>query len=481
VNTERLRALSPDVSVYPVVTSTVTAFAGTPAATAVPLTGLDPAALSQMHGFAATTGADLSAPDMAGLLAVGTRPDARSPVVPAGTRRITLDAEGADSSIAVGVWLATTGGSEFQLKLGGSGSQLTATLNPGPALVVRAVEIAESSDHLTRRQHGVGEGRTDRPLTSGVLRLGTVTADGSPLAWPWTAWASEQARLAQASPGTVAIRYQLSDRRTILTPHAGDLRLVLPVAVDPETAAHAGPNGTFGLSVNQVPVQARVVAVLRYLPAVGSSFVLADLTAVTALLDSSAPGTAAVSQVWISAPGGALTAVRDALEASPAVTATLSYRTELARALAADPVATRSVGLLGVAGGAALLLAMVAAASSVHADREESAASLYALELDGMSLAGLRTVLALRIGLAVLLAVPIGLLAGWALTAAALRLLVTGPAGTAVEPPLRVVLGFASTGGVVSVALASALTAVALASLATLRETLPAAPELDLR
>ena len=38
--------------------------------------------------------------------------------------------------------------------------------------VVRGLEIGESADHVTHRQHGIGEGSTDRQLPAGTLRFG---------------------------------------------------------------------------------------------------------------------------------------------------------------------------------------------------------------------------------------------------------------------------------------------------------------------
>ncbi len=70
VDAGALRAISDQVQIYPVVSSTVTAFAGSSLASALPLTGIDPQALPAIHEFAATTGTELSR-DRAGRPAVG--------------------------------------------------------------------------------------------------------------------------------------------------------------------------------------------------------------------------------------------------------------------------------------------------------------------------------------------------------------------------------------------------------------------------
>jgi predicted lysophospholipase L1 biosynthesis ABC-type transport system permease subunit len=199
------------------------------------------------------------------------------------------------------------------------------------------------------------------------------------------------------------------------------------------------------------------------------------------LLEGSAPGTAAVSQVWIRAPGTALDRVRADVESSPAASASVSYRADIARALADDPVATRSVTLLTVAGAIALALAMVAVATAVRADLQQTAADQFALEVDGLTTARLRLVALLRAGLILVAGIPIGVLGGLALTALAVRLLVTGPGGARVEPALRVVFGLGPTLLVVAAAVAGGLFASAGATAASLRRSLPRQPEVDLR
>jgi predicted lysophospholipase L1 biosynthesis ABC-type transport system permease subunit len=217
------------------------------------------------------------------------------------------------------------------------------------------------------------------------------------------------------------------------------------------------------------------------MPAVGTSFLLADHGAVVALLDRSAPGTAVVSQVWIAAPGQALDKVRASLESSPAAAASLSYRVDIARALAEDPVATRSITLLTIAGGIALALAMVAVATAVRADLEQTAADQFALEVDGLTTGRLRLIALVRAGLILLAGVPVGVLGGLALTALAVRLLVTGPGGAVVIPALRVIFAPLPTLFVVAAAVAGGLLASAAAAATALRRPLPRQPVLDLR
>lgn len=487
----RIRAAAPGVALHPVVSSTVTAFAGSTRVKALPLTGIDPQALSVVDEFAAVTGSKLAPADLAARLTVARSSDQAAPVFPAGTSRVDLRVAGLTPDITVSLWLSTAEGMESRVLLSGSGPVLSADLERalgpsaqgvGSALTVRGLEIAESAAHLMHRQHAVGEGGTDRSLASGVLRLGAVSVDGHPMSWPWSSWASDQAQVSGASGTAVRVGYRLAEDRVVLQPGstAGSARSPLPVAVDPDTASRAEPTGQFGVTVNGRTVPVRIVAVLPRMPALGSSFALADRSAVTALLDRAAPGTAVVSQVWISAPGQAAAAVRTSLESSAASAASLSYRSDVARSISADPVTIRTVTLVTLAGAVALMLAMVSLATMVRADRKESGADHFALELDGLSPLRLRAVLGARCLSILAVGVPIGTAGGLLLAALAVRLLVIGPGGAAVVPPLRLVLATPATVAVLAAALLAGLSAAGLAILTAFRDPLPRQPETDL-
>jgi hypothetical protein len=478
-----LRAAAPTATVHPVVTSVVAAFAGTSLARAFPLTGVDPAALPKMHEFAATTGATIGAEELARRLTTGHPPDPGAPVIPSGSRRVSLTASGDDAAVTVSLWLSTAEGRQHQVSLTRRGGQLTARLEAGPAQTVQAVEIAETASTLMHRQHGVGEGTTDRALTSGTLRLGSASADGVPLSWSWTGWGSGQSTVSVPDPGDAVLTYQIAQERVVVTPGyvAPADRPVLPVAVDPTTAAAAGATGRFGISVNGQTVPVQVVAVLQRFPGIGKAFVLADRTAVVALLNRSAPGTAAVTQVWIDAPGDSLGDVRDILGSTPVSTAKVTYRSELERAIADDPVATRSILLLSWAGVIALTLAMVAAAATVRADLEESRTDQLALELDGLTPGRLRGRLLTRAALVAVVGTPLGIAGGVLATVVGVRLLVTGPGGAVVVPPLRPVLGALPLLAVVAAAVVGVALASTVTALSALREPFPQATQTDLR
>ena len=477
---DRLREVAPGVMVRPVVSSAVTAFGGTPGAMVLPLTGADPEALTAMHEFPSVTGATVTADALAQQLSADRTSGAAAPAIPAGAERISLRADGVDADITLGLWLTDTDGRQQQVRLIGSGPELTAELPGGGALFAQGLEIAESEIRITRREHARESG-VDHQVTAGRLRLSQLRIDGQAVTWDWSGWGSGQADV-ETQPASADIAYRFDDARIVLTPGfvAPENRPPLAVAVDPETAARAGAAGRLVLTVNGQGVPARIVAVLPRFPVASKHFILADRPTVVSLLNEIAPGTAYVSQVWIAVPSESLATVRDTLMSSPASATTLSFRADLARAIIGDPVATRSILLLAAAGAVALGLALVAAGTAVRADLEESQVDQLALELDGVTPAGLRSRLLRRSLLVAVVGVPIGLAGGLLLTILGVRLLLTGPGGEVVVPPLRPVLGGLP---VVFVAAAAAIgvLAVSLAAAGTaLRDAWPRTTNLDL-
>jgi hypothetical protein len=153
----------------------------------------------------------------------------------------------------------------------------------------------------------------------------------------------------------------------------------------------------------------------------------------------------------------------------------------VAAAVATDPVAVRSAALLEVAGIVALLLGLLAVAVGLRSDVVETAADQYALELDGLPPARLRALVALRALLVLAVGVPLGILGGLLVVRVAVRLLVTGPGGAPVVPPLRVVTNPEFVLAVLALVVLSGGLAVAVAAASAYRSRLPDAPELDLR
>ena len=123
---------------------------------------------------------------------------------------------------------------------------------------------------------------------------------------------------------------------------------------------------------------------------------------------------------------------------------------------------------------------MVAAGTAVRADLEESQVDQLALELDGVTPAGLRSRLLRRGMLVAVVGVPIGLAGGLLLTVLGVRLLLTGPGGEVVVPPLRPVLGGLPVLFVAATAAVGVLAASLVAAGTAFRDAWPPATDLDL-
>ncbi len=245
----RLREVAPGTAIRPVVTSPVTAFGGTPQAIVLPLTGVDPEALTAMHEFASTTGASVTADTLAHDLSVDRPADGAAEVIPADARQMTVTARGFNADIELGLWLSTADGRQELVQFNGRGPELTARLPGGEAWVVQGLEIVESEFRLTRREHASGEGNVDHQVTAGQLQISRPRVDGrAPSAGTGRdggagrrRWTAEPASAA----GVVDVAYRFGDARIVITPGfvPPASRPPLAVAVDPDTAARAGASG----------------------------------------------------------------------------------------------------------------------------------------------------------------------------------------------------------------------------------------------
>ena len=206
-------AVAPDVVVAPVTSTVVSAFAGTGGATALPLTGLDPDVLPLVHRWSAVTGsshgrrrggrpaADADHPDPRPGRP-GRHPSAR-PRRPRPRRR--RDARPLGRRVRTG--RSARSGSPS------AATRRTRTCARGRPWTSGPSRSGSRPTTSTRRQHGIGEGSTDRPLPAGTLRFGAVHADGAPCAWSWTGWGADSVTVARPTRGRRAERALPDPRR----------------------------------------------------------------------------------------------------------------------------------------------------------------------------------------------------------------------------------------------------------------------------
>jgi hypothetical protein len=183
----------------------------------------------------------------------------------------------------------------------------------------------------------------------------------------------------------------------------------VPVLADPGTAASAGPGGRIALTVDGLPVIARVVGVLSRFPALPADpagFVIADEPTLAAALDAQLPGQGRADELWIGT--GHLAGLRAALGSGALAQLDASFRVDIDRQLRDAPVARGVLGTLIAATALSVLLAVVGLlAALLGGARDERVGS--DLEEQGVGPRGLRAELRVRLALASLLGVIVGL------------------------------------------------------------------------
>jgi hypothetical protein len=183
----------------------------------------------------------------------------------------------------------------------------------------------------------------------------------------------------------------------------------VPVLADPQTAASAEPGGRIAVTVDGLPVTARVVGVLDRFPTLASDsagFLIADEATLAAALDAQLPGQGRANELWISA--GHLARLRAALGSGPLAQLDSSFRADIDRDLRNAPVARGVLETLIAAATVSVALAVVglltALLGGVRDERAEAD-----LSEQGVGSRGLRAELRVRLALTSVLGVVVGL------------------------------------------------------------------------
>jgi hypothetical protein len=209
------------------------------------------------------------------------------------------------------------------------------------------------------------------------------------------------------------------------------------VLADPRTAAAAGPGGRIALTVDGLPVTARVVGILNRFPALppgSASFVIADEATLAGALDAQLPGQGRSDELWIST--GHLARLRSALRSGTLAQLDSSFRVDLDHQLLDAPVARGVLETLIAATALSVVLAviglLVALLGGARDERAESD-----MREQGVGPRALRAELRLRLALASMLGVVVGL--GVAVLLTRLAVVSVRAAGTVADPSPSVV------------------------------------------
>ena len=444
--------------------------------------GVDATTLTRLQRFARVTGSDTDPATLAGRLAAPD-PAATAPRLPEGAQTVDIAASGDLDVVRLVLWLVGDDGRELGVPLTRRGDRLEGAIpQPAPAgLRAVGISVREDPDYATRRQHGIGEGSSDRPVTQGAVTLGAVTADGQAVPWSWNGWGSAGASVDGSADQLVAT-YGLDTGVAVIQPGwvPPAAATPLPVLADPATAATA-QNGTLLLGLGALRVPATVVGVLDRFPTAGDRYVVADRAALRAWLDAEQPGTGGAREAWVSAPEMTPDRLAATLAAEPYAALRTDVREMRAEEIRDDPIGSASVRLLLFTAVVGLAVALLAVILLVRGERSDDAAELYALEADGLAPPTLRRVLLVRAASAVLVAAPAGVALGLLLSSLGSDLVALDAAGEAPTPPLLPAVGVGWAVAVVLVAAAVGLAAAAATARRQLREPLPVVPALDLR
>jgi hypothetical protein len=221
-----------------------------------------------------------------------------------------------------------------------------------------------------------------------------------------TGWRGVGAASATSQLG--GFRFQTSGAPGIVRPPQPSDQRPVPVLVDPQTAAAAGRGGRIGLTIDELPVTARVVGVLRRFPTLppdAGGFVVADEATLASALDAQLPGQGQADELWISS--GHLGSLRAALRAGAFSQLTASYRSDVQAQLRDAPVAKAVLGTLSAATVLAAVLALLGLLVSMRGGAREERVERD-LEAQGVGPAGLRRELRVRLLVTAGLGVVVG-------------------------------------------------------------------------
>src|SRR5271165_5678256 len=408
----------------------------------VPALGVPADGLVQIHGWRDSDG---SAPltTLARCLEPTGPVRLPGPMLPAGTRWLSLPASSPDLTVDVTADLRDPQGAIRQVAFGTTGTLLRAPVPPG-RWELEALELDEPSGVAITNGHQNGENPAAATQSQTHVALGPLLALPAHgpmlLRVPLGAWRGVGAA-AITDPvrsGAVAmVDFAMSGTPGVLRPAQPTDTRPVPVLADPQTAASAGPGGRIALTVDGLPVIARVVGVLSRFPTVPSDsagFVIADESTLAAALDAQLPGQGRPDELWIGTAH--LAGLRAALDSGTLAQLDSSFRVDIDHQLRDAPVARGVLGTLIAATALSAVLAVVgllaALLGGVRDERVESD-----LQEQGVGPRGLRAELRVRLALASLLGVMVGV--GIAVLLTRLAVASVSAAGAVADPSPPVV------------------------------------------
>jgi hypothetical protein len=406
----------------------------------VPALGIPADGLTRIHGWRESDGS-APLPVLARRLEPTAPVRVAGPMLPAGTTWLSLRASSQGLAVGVTADLRDPRGAIRQVAFGAAGAGAAFLRAPVPRgrWELEALELAEPTGLAITNGHQNGENPAAATQSSARVALGPLLAlqasGRSLLRVPVGAWRGVGAATTNApgGGGTVAmVSFATSGTPGVLRPAQPTDTKPIPVLADRQTAASAGPGGRIALTVDGLPVTARVVGVLNRFPALPSEsagFVLADQTTLAAALDAQLPGQGRADELWIST--GDPARLRAALGSGALTQLDSAFRADIDHQLQDAPVAHGVLGTLIAATALSVLLAVAGFLTTLlGGTRDERVES--DLDEQGVGPRGIRAELRVRLALVSML----GVIAGLGIAALLTRLAVASvrAAGTVANP-----------------------------------------------
>ena len=437
---DRWRAIA-DGDVFPVRRTDATYLSGDGTVT-VPALGVPAAALRELHGWRTSDGsAPLSA--LAARLAPRGRVRNPGPTLPAGVSSLSLRLSPATAAVVVVADLRAASGEVHQVTLrpaAGRAGTLVATVPPG-RWELEALELSEPAGLQITNGHQDAENQAPNTQSRSTVVLGPVVGRAAGGAAGLTeslrSWRAVGAATA-ARPVRDGVLVQFSDtgQPGVLRPAQPSDRLPVPVLVDRGTAAAADRRGRLALTVDGLPVSARVAGVLTRFPTLPpgtAGFVVADEATLAAALDAQLPGQGRADELWIATEHPEQ--LKAALAGAPLAGLSATFRADIEHRLRSAAVARGVLGTLlaaaAVSGALAVLGLLVALLGGARDRRVERD-----LAAQGLGPRALRRELSLRMYVAAVVGVCVGLLIAALLTRLAVASVQAALTSATPQPPL---------------------------------------------
>jgi hypothetical protein len=436
----------------------------------VPALGIPADTLTRIHSWRASDGS-ASLPTLARRLRPAGRVRVAGPALPAGTRWLSVGVVSPALAVTVMADLRDPHGAitQVSLRAAGAGPGRRRARVPAGGWELQALELDESTGLALTNGHQNGENPAAASQFQAHVVLGPVQAlprrGGTQTTVGLGAWRAVGAavRLRSGNRGSaVVVSFATTGEPGLVRPAQPSDSRPVPVLVDPQAAAAAGPGGRIAMTVDGLPVLVRVIGTLRRfptLPADDAGFVVADEATLAAALDGQLPGQGRPDELWITTAHPAR--LRAALHQPPLRQLGFTFRADVEHALRTAPVAAGALGtLIGAAVLSAplsvlgLLAALLGGARDERIERD--------LEAQGVGPRARRAELRMRLALASVLGVLVGLGLAVLLTRLAVTSVRAAGGGESPHPPLVSVapwpqLGAGAIGAIVVLILAGLL------------------------